>query len=660
MYKNGFHILIPSIQLSRQAKKLIYQELINDISLQEIYKTTFNNDLKQTFDSGSYSVPVFFMYNCKETSTEPYELTHFYNVLFDDDGIQLDLLRPDEYENQNLIAEFSLNFKSIFIKKRYYDLHDKYMARILETETQSHKFEDEKEHVTNTFNTFESYIDEYLTYYKKLVLDVLDIKRATDRNMWRDTIFAIANINPSIRHAFKPIAQMFSMRNEQKWDKVEFEKIWNEAINNNSDNKLSFNSIVYWSIRDNPDKFKELSDKDILNSIELDVYNSENRLLNGTLYQHQLARYLHHLFKQKFVYDENSSGHGRWFEFVLENDSHAKGEAYKWREEGEPESLKLYLSNKLTQIINKVIKKAELRMQSNPENEKENDYVLKRTGNLRKSSTKLYDYGFKKQIIEEAKLFFRCRGFIKKLNSDQTTFGVGNGVLELSENPKLLQFYHNYPVSLYTETNYVPYDKNNEHVARILKVLLDLFPSDEIDAFHYIMYYLASCLDGRPKDSMILILTGCGSNGKSFFAEMVKSIMGQYGAKMAMSFLTESRGRSSGADEQLMLLKNARLAYYSETDKNEVLNTAKLKEITSQETLSGRGIYEKQTNFRPMCSHMVTTNYQFSVKTTDHGIWRRLKTYEFKNKFDDNPDPNNKYEKKMILQLQKNSLSIQN
>jgi putative DNA primase/helicase len=160
------------------------------------------------------------------------------------------------------------------------------------------------------------------------------------------------------------------------------------------------------------------------------------------------------------------------------------------------------------------------------------------------------------------------------------------------------------------------------------------------------MYYLASCLDGKPKDSIILILTGSGSNGKSFFAELVKSIMGKYGAKMAMSFLTESRGKSAGADEQLMLLKNARLAYYSETDKNEVLNTAKLKEITSQETLSGRGIFEKQTNFRPTCSHMVTTNYQFSIKTTDHGIWRRIVTYSFKMKFDDNPDPNNKYEKK--------------
>lgn len=784
MYKNGFHVLIPSIQIPRQAKKLIYNELINDPGLQDIYRKEFNNELKDTFDAGSYSVPVFFMHNCKESSTEPYILTHFYHILNDEDGVQLEQVTEDEYKNYNLISELSLNFKSILIKKRYYDLHDKYLVRIQEAEAQSYKFEDEKEHVTNTFNTYESYIDEYLTYYKTLVMEVLDIKRATDRNMWRDTIFAIANINPGVKHAFKPIAEMFSMRNEQKWDKVEFEKIWNEAISNNSENKLSFNSIAYWAIRDNGEKFEALKNKDILSCIELDVYNSENRLLNGTLYQHQLARYLYHLFKLKFVYDENSGGKGSWFEFVLENDAHSAGELSKWRNEDDPESLKLFLSNKLTQHINKVIVKAENRMRNNPENEKENEYVLKRTNNLRKSAVKLYDNSFKKAVIEEAKLFFRCRGFIKKLNSDQNIFGVGNGVLELSESPKLINYYHNYPISLYTETNYVPYDKHNPNVKRILKVILDLFPDDEIDAFHYIMYYLASCLDGKPKDSMILILTGCGchsidtpiimydgsikkvqdvqindklmgddntprivqelfrgrdqmvrikpikgdsfivninhilslkniknkkiydikvknllkydnnvskdlylyksdksthkfeielleednyygfeldqnhryltgdyyvhhnSNGKSFFAEMVKSIMGQYGAKMAMSFLTESRGRSSGADEQLMLLKNARLAYYSETDKNEVLNTAKLKEITSQETLSGRGIYEKQTNFRPMCSHMVTTNYQFSVKTTDHGIWRRLKTYEFKNKFDDNPDPNNKYEKK--------------
>ena len=646
LYKNGFHVLIPSIKLSRQAKKLIFQELLNDKKLQVIFKSMFNNELKEAFDSGSYSVPTFFMYNCKENSTEPYELLHIYKVTYSD-GLQLDILNKENIlKTYNIITELSLNFDSDLIVKKYYELQDIYHARILESETQSNKFEDEREHVISTFNTFESYVDEYLSYYKKIVLDILDIKRAEDRNMWRDTIFAIANINPGLRSAFKPIAELFSMRCENKWNRQEFEKIWSEASNSTSENKLTLKSIIYWANIDNKDKFKKLTDKDIINTIELDVYNSDNRILDGTLYQFQFAHYLNHLFKQKFVYDIDNNGKGKWYEFVLDNDCYDVGEIYKWREEIKPDSLIMYLSNKLPQTINKVILKAEDRIRNNPDNEKENEYVAFRTKNLKNSAKDLYKSAFKDGIIKEAEKFFRVRGFFKKLDSDQNTMGVGNGVLELSENPKLIKDYHNYPISLYTETHYESYNKNNPNTIRLLKVLLDLFPEDEMDAFHYIMYYLASCLDGKPKDSIILILTGSGSNGKSFFAELVKSIMGKYGAKMAMSFLTESRGKSAGADEQLMLLKNARLAYYSETDKNEVLNTAKLKEITSQETLSGRGIFEKQTNFRPTCSHMVTTNYQFSIKTTDHGIWRRIVTYSFKMKFDDNPDPNNKYEKK--------------
>lgn len=853
-YKNGFHILIPSIKISRQAKKLIYNELINDNRLQTIFKSTFNNNLRDAFDSGSYSVPTFFMYNCKDNSTEPYELFNIYKITYYD-GLQLDILNKEAIiKTYNIISELSLNFDSDLFIKKYYDLQDIYNARIADAEAQSNKFEEERERAISTFSSYESYVDEYLTYYKKLVLEILDIKRAEDRNMWRDTIFAIANINPSLRAAFKPIAELFSMRAENKWNRQEFEKIWNEAISSTSNNKLTVKSIIYWANIDNKEKYKKLTDKDIINTIELDVYNSDNRILDGTLYQFQFAHYLNHLFKQKFVYDIDNNGKGKWYEFVLDNDSHDIGEIYKWREEIKPDSLIMYLSNKLPQTINKVILKAEDRIRNNPDNEKENEYVAFRTKNLKNSAKDLYKSAFKDGIIKEAEKFFRMRGFLKKLDSDQNTMGVGNGVLELSENPKLITDYHNYPISLFTETNYEPYNKNNPNTIRLLKVLLDLFPEDEMDAFHYIMYYLASCLDGRPKDSIILILTGSGchsidspimmydgtikkvqdvqindklmgddnsprivkelfrgrdqmvkikpikgdsfivninhilslkftnlisinkrkdgcyynkpafrvnwyekdgsnepkkyskmfrdynlavkytnelyelnknvikkgdiidikvknllkwnklwlskgnltlykseslifseknvnlysfdiellgeddyygfeldknhryltgdyyvhhnSNGKSFFAELVKSIMGKYGAKMAMSFLTETRGKSAGADEQLMLLKNARLAYYSETDKNEVLNTAKLKEITSQETLSGRGIFEKQTNFRPTCSHMVTTNYQFSIKTTDHGIWRRIVTYSFKMKFDDNPDPDNKYEKK--------------
>jgi putative DNA primase/helicase len=647
MYKNGFHILIPSIQLARSVKKLIYNEMLNDKRLQLIFKESFDNDLKDVFDMGSYSVPVYFVYSCKEDSTEPYEFYNMYKVNYCD-GMQIDVLnRENILKTYNIITELSLNFKSDLLHKKYYDLKDIYNARILNAEAESNRFEEEKENALHTFNTLESYVDENLSYYKKIVMEILDIKRAEDRNLWRDTVFAIANIIPGSSSIFKPIAKLFSMRNEQKWDTAEFEKIWNEATSNRSENKLSVKSLIYWAIIDNKEKFKKILDKDILSTIELDVYNSDNKVLNGTLYQYQFGYYIYHLFKQKFIFDIDGTDKGKWYEFVLEKDAHTKGEIYKWRYENRPDNLILYMSNKLPQIISKVILKAEDRIKNNPEDKIINEYILARTTNLKKSAQNLYKTDFKNGVIREAENFFRQRGFVDRLNGDQNILGVGNGVLELSESPKLIKSYHDYPISSFTEVEYEPYNANNPNTVKLLKVLLDLFPKTEMDAFHYIMYYLAICLDGRPKDSIILIITGCGANGKSFFAELIKSVMGKYGAKMAMSFLTEARGKSAGADEQLMVLKGARLAYYSETDKNEALNTAKLKELTSQESLTGRGIFEKQSTFRPTCSHMVTTNYQFSIKTTDHGIWRRIVTYSFKMKFDDNPDPENEYEKKI-------------
>ena len=54
---------------------------------------------------------------------------------------------------------------------------------------------------------------------------------------------------------------------------------------------------------DNKEKFKKLTDKDIINTIELDVYNSDNRILDGTLYQFQFAHYLNHLFLFYKFYD---------------------------------------------------------------------------------------------------------------------------------------------------------------------------------------------------------------------------------------------------------------------------------------------------------------------------------------------------------------------
>ncbi|KAG3082797.1 hypothetical protein PI124_g16684 [Phytophthora idaei] len=85
------------------------------------------------------------------------------------------------------------------------------------------------------------------------------------------------------------------------------------------------------------------------------------------------------------------------------------------------------------------------------------------------------------------------------------------------------------------------------------------------------------------------------SNGKSVLMELFRWTLGEmYTRKMPLNFITDkSCTRASSADPAVMKLKGARMAYYSESDRNEKVNVAKVKEITSGEALSGRQLYKE-------------------------------------------------------------------
>ena len=161
------------------------------------------------------------------------------------------------------------------------------------------------------------------------------------------------------------------------------------------------------------------------------------------------------------------------------------------------------------------------------------------------------------------------------------------------------------------------------------------------------MHYLASTLDGHKKESIMLIIVGKGSNGKSFLTELHKGAIGStYGVKMPLSFLTSRAKNSESATPALMQLKEAHFAYYSESNKFETLNMAKIKEFTGQETLAGRKLHSDYINFKPKCHHLVASNNDFEIMGTDHGTWRRLVYMIWKITFGDKPDKNNPYERK--------------
>jgi phage/plasmid-associated DNA primase len=97
----------------------------------------------------------------------------------------------------------------------------------------------------------------------------------------------------------------------------------------------------------------------------------------------------------------------------------------------------------------------------------------------------------------------------------------------------LIQGAHDYPISLYSETVYKPFNPRDPMTKKLMITLRNLFPDDEPDTFEFVMHYIASGLDAKKKESLILFLIGNGSNGKSFLLELVKNTMGEdYAKKM--------------------------------------------------------------------------------------------------------------------------------
>ena len=648
-YKDGFHIIFPSIKTTKEVKKYIFEKILHSNKIKALFEESdIMDDICDIMDKGSYSVPVHFISNCK-VNKEPYDLYKTFKILYTKNFSipenADELLRKDEI---NICYEFSLNYENPkgIIKKYYYEPKENIKEEIdfyMDNKDNNQEFLDKN---INDISILSLHNPD--TKYIRELLYLLSEERCNDRNKWRDVIYAIANESQLL----KPLAIEFSKRNSTKWDPISFDKLWNEAISNNTENKLTLRSLVYWAKMDNLNEYEKIINTDIKQIIKSDICSS---ILHGQLFHYQFAKYLQHMFNEKFITDE-VNGKTVWYEFVIEKDKYIKGQVYKWREEPRPDNLYIYISAILPKILNDIIQETDNYIKTIKDNDSLLEYFVKLKSNISKSCIKLYDTGFKTKLIKEAEVLFRKRGFSTSLNKDQDIMGVGNGILVLSEKPYLIQSYHNYPITIYSDINYVPYDPNNPNVQLLEKIMKELFPPNELDALEFLLYYFATCLDGKPKDSMILILTGCGSNGKSLLLTLMNDVLGtNYCRKLPLAFLTDKRTKSSSADPALMDLEIARLAHYSESEKNEELNTSKMKELTGQESISGRNLYEKQKNFRPTCHHCITTNYDFDVKTTDNGTWRRINKYTFKIVFKpkDELDKNNLYEKEENTNLAK-------
>ncbi|MBN2734747.1 MAG: bifunctional DNA primase/polymerase [Methanomicrobiaceae archaeon] len=158
------------------------------------------------------------------------------------------------------------------------------------------------------------------------------------------------------------------------------------------------------------------------------------------------------------------------------------------------------------------------------------------------------------------------------------------------------------------------------------KHLETIFDGDRelIDGFQEICGY--SLLGDNP-EQQIFFLYGTGKNGKSETTKVLSRIFGEYAINIAAESLMVKRGEAPRSD--IARMAGARLVTASEAYEGARLAESVIKQLTGDDRVTVRRLYENEFSFRPEAKIFMATNHKPRITGVDDGIWRRIQLWPF-------------------------------
>jgi putative DNA primase/helicase len=228
-----------------------------------------------------------------------------------------------------------------------------------------------------------------------------------------------------------------------------------------------------------------------------------------------------------------------------------------------------------------------------------------------------------------------------ELDKDAHLVGVRNGVLDIRAGALVA----NSPSLYVTKTMGCDFDPAAK-CPLFMQSLQDSMLGDK-SMVEFLQVLAGYILSGNPKQDIMVMPYGTGSNGKGTQWNAIRKTLGDY-AKSAQpeSFMESTGGNGGGgAREDLLRLRGARLVYVAEPEEGSELKEGLVKSMTGGDAITARGLYAKETiTFEPTWTIVMPTNHKPIIKGSDNGIWRRvaplpyLKSYKAED--GNPPDPN--------------------
>jgi putative DNA primase/helicase len=135
-------------------------------------------------------------------------------------------------------------------------------------------------------------------------------------------------------------------------------------------------------------------------------------------------------------------------------------------------------------------------------------------------------------------------------------------------------------------------------------------------------------ITGKVSEQVWFMMYGHGQNGKSTFVETISDILGDYGHKAPVKlFLRDKNGKIP--EGSIAQLNGKRFVVGAEIPEDAHLAEGMIKDLASDDKLSGRLLYENDQTFDPTHHLWLSGNVKPIIKSTDLGTWRRIKMIPF-------------------------------
>lgn len=224
-----------------------------------------------------------------------------------------------------------------------------------------------------------------------------------------------------------------------------------------------------------------------------------------------------------------------------------------------------------------------------------------------------------KKLLDYAKWQQRLVVRPEDLDSDDFFLNTPSGVVDIRDK-SLLEHAPGRYQSKITTTKYRP----NATCPKWMEFLRWAMRGDE-NLVGFLQRAVGYSFTGSSKEQVFFVCFGQGGNGKSTFMTTLLEIANTYARTCSFSmFLSGDQQKDTGPNEELLALKDIRLAAASEPELGRALRENMIKQVTGGEPMTARPLWGKPVVFVPKFSLWFSCNHRPAIRGGDDGIWRRV------------------------------------